>query len=116
MQELLNELLEKAKSNKKGLIMLKECAVRCQQFELAANLRELENNFPEPDEVKEAIKYANNIQTALAMAEIIPIDKQVCWLIGKIIEKHTKVGGKLSLKDVAEIVTKRDELFINVSI
>jgi hypothetical protein len=115
MQELLNDLLEKAKSNKKGLIMLKETAVRCQQFELAAELRQLENDFPEPQEVKDAIKYASNIQTALAMAEVRPIEKKLCWLIGKIIEKHTKVGGKLSLKDVAGIVTKRDELFINVT-
>ncbi len=115
MKELLNELLEKAKSNKKGLIMLKECAVRCQQFELAANLRELENNFPEPAEVKEATKYASDIQTALAMADIRPIDKKVCWLIGKVVEKHSKVKGKLSLKDIAEIVSKQEELFINVT-
>ena len=51
MQQLLTDLVEKAKSNKKGLIMLKNTAVRCQQFELASQLRELETSlFPETDE------------------------------------------------------------------
>ena len=115
MQELLNELLEKAKSNKKGLVMLKECAVRCQQFDLAAQLRQMEKDFPHSEEVKEAIKYSNDVKIAFSMVEL-KVDEETCWLIGKTIKKHIELGGQFSVKDAAELLSKRDELFINISI
>jgi hypothetical protein len=51
--ELFNQLIEKAKKDKRTLLALKTTAVKGQQFELAASLRELENEyFPDTEEEK----------------------------------------------------------------
>ena len=45
MQELLKQLIENAKKDKKKVLALKEMAVKCQQFELAAEFRQIEKDF-----------------------------------------------------------------------
>lgn len=53
MEQLLTALLEAAKKDRKGLVYLKETAVRCQQFELASELRQLETTlYPETEYIK----------------------------------------------------------------
>jgi hypothetical protein len=107
MEQLLNELLEKAKTDKKSLKMLKETAVRCQQFELASQLRELETTiFPETDEEKEA----KNINVALRMVDL-NVSNDVCWLINETLKTYSKMKGKFSAKDAAQLMAKRKELF-----
>ena len=114
MQQLLTDLVEKAKGNKKGLIMLKNTAVRCQQFELASQLRELETSlFPETDEEKEAKKLAKEINLVLRMVEL-NVSDDVCWLISQTLKTHSKMKGKFSIKEAAELVCKRKGLFDEV--
>lgn len=111
MQKLLNDLVEKAKCNKKGLIMLKNTAVRCQQFELASQLRELETSlFPETDEEKAAKKLAKEINLLFRMVEL-NVSEDVCWIIHEAIKCHSKKKGKFSVEDAAKLVIKRKELF-----
>lgn len=114
MQQLLTDLVEKAKGNKKGLIMLKNTAVRCQQFELASQLRELEISlFPETDEEKEAKKLAKEINLVLRMVEL-NVSEDVCWLISNTLKVHSKKKGKFSIKEASELIVKRKELFDEV--
>lgn len=111
MQQLLTDLVEKAKENKKGLIMLKNTAFRCQQFELASQLRKLETSlFPETDEEKKAKKLAKEINLVLRMVEL-NVSEDVCWLISQTLKTHSKMKGKFSIKEAAELVCKRKELF-----
>lgn len=111
MEQLLFHLIEKAKKNKKGLIMLKNAAVLCQEFKLASELRQLEKTFfPETEEEKGAKKHAQKIDHVLRMVEInLPYD--VCWLISKTLKTHSKMNGKFSIKEAAELLLKRKELF-----
>lgn len=111
MQKLLNDLVEKVKCNKKGLIMLKNTAVRCQQFELASQLRELETSlFPETDEEKAAKKLAKEINLLFRMVGL-NVSEDVCWIIHEAIKCHSKKKGKFSIEDAAKLVVKRKELF-----
>ena len=110
MQELLN-LVERAKKDKKKLIALKEMAVKCQDFEVAANFREMEKEFfPETDEIKSAKKQAKEIQLALQMVEL-NVSDDVCWLISNTLKVHSKKKGKFSIKEASELIVKRKELF-----
>lgn len=114
MENLLTDLVEKAKGNKKGLIMLKNTAVRCQQFELASQLRELETSlFPTTDEEKEAKKIAKEINLVLRMVEL-NVSEDTCWLIGQTLKIHSKMKGKFSIHDASKLIVKRKELFDEV--
>ena len=111
MEKLLTDLVEKAKGNKKDLIMLKNTAVRCQQFELASQLRELETSlYPETDEEKEAKKLAKEINLVFRMVEL-NVSEDVCWLISQALKVHTKTKGKFSTLDATKLIVKRKELF-----
>jgi hypothetical protein len=110
MQELLN-LVERAKKDKKKLIALKEMAVKCQDFEVAANFREMEKEFfPETGEIKSAKKQAKEIQLALQMVEL-NVSDDVCWLISNTLKAYSKKKGKFSIKEASELIVKRKELF-----
>ncbi len=45
MEKLLEQLLQDAQSNKEGLKFLKNAAVRCQSYELASKIRDIERKF-----------------------------------------------------------------------
>ncbi len=107
MEKLLMDLLKAAKKNKKGFALLKLVAVRCGQYELASQLREIElKTFKETDDEKEAAK----IKTVLAMVDIDVSDEQA-WVISKAISKHNETKDGFSIKDVSEIRAKQIELF-----
>lgn len=112
MQELLETMLEKAKTDKRALSHLKNASVRLQQYELAAKLREIETtNFPESEEQKHAKKIAKEVQGILAMCELREVKEDVCWLIWEAMEQYRKKRVKFSLREAASIVVKRKELF-----
>ena len=107
MEKLLNGLLEEAKKNKDILIHLKNLSVRAGQFELAAQLRDLENEFfPESKEAKEA----REIRNALSMVDL-GIPEDICWLISKTLKAHQKKKGKFSIEDAAHLMAERERLF-----
>lgn len=111
MEKLLIDLLEESKKSKEKLILLKHVAVKCQQFELAANLREIEKElFPDTEEMKIAKERATNLLTVLKLVELtVPL--KLCWVIDETIKKYNKKKGKFSLRDAALIISKRDEIF-----
>jgi hypothetical protein len=111
--ELLNQLLEKAKTDKRTLLAIKNAAVRGQQFELAANIRELEKScFPETEEEKEAKEMAEKLNLLFRMVELT-VSKDLCWLIGAVMEEHRKKKGKFSIEDAVRLKSKKRDLFID---
>lgn len=111
MQELLLQMLEAAKKDKKALKALKNSAVKCQQFELATNLREIERDlFPESEEVKQAKEKAKEIDLVLRMVDL-NVPEDVCWLISETLKVHSKLKGKFSVRNAAELIVKRRDYF-----
>lgn len=111
MEKLLKELLESAKKDKKGLRQLKNTAVRCQNFELASQLRALELKlFPETKEQKDAKKLAKDLNLVFRNVGLA-IDHEKIWVIQKALEVYNKKKMKMDLKDASQIVEKAKELF-----
>lgn len=111
MEDLLMKMLEKAKENHKGLKMLKDTAVRCQQYALAAKLRDIEiETFPETQEQKDAKALGKELSLLFRMVEL-NISDDVCWLIAKTFESHRKKKGKFSIDEAVTLRFKREELF-----
>lgn len=111
MEQLLEQMLEAAKKDKKHFLALKNLAVKCQQFELACKMREIEKElFPETEEEKEAKELAKEINLVLRMVEL-NVSDDVCWLISETIKVHSKMKGKFSIKEASELIVKRKTLF-----
>lgn len=107
MEKLLLELLESTTKNKKGLRMLKDTAVRCQNFELASKIREMENKFfPETKQEKEA----KRISCILRMVEL-NVDDKTCYVISEALKYYSEKNGSFSIKDASEIIATSKEIF-----
>lgn len=111
MEKGLNQLLVKAQKNKKLLISLKILAVEAKEYDLGAQLRDLEKKlFPETEEIKKAKEQATQVQLSLRMAGL-HIEVSECWLIAETIKAHLKMKGKFDLKTVSVIQSKQEKLF-----
>lgn len=111
MENLLMQLLEESKKSKAKLSALKNSAVKCQQFELAANLRGIENElFPETEEEKAAKQKAKDLKLVLQMVEL-NVSEPVCWLISETLKIYSKKKGKFSVKDAAVLIVKCKSIF-----
>lgn len=112
MEKLLLQMLEAAKKDKASFLALKQLTVKCQQFELAAAVRELEKElFPESEEVKQAKSKAAKLSTALAMVDLnVPDD--VCWLISEVFDVYSKMGGNFSIDEAVELRLKGERIFL----
>jgi hypothetical protein len=111
MTELFNQLLEKAKTDKRTLLAFKNAAVRSKQFELAANLRELETTlFPESEEAKKAKAEAKKINLLFRMVGV-DAPEHIGWLIAQALRLHSKKKGKFSVDDAERLKHQCKELF-----
>lgn len=110
-EKLLVELVNSAKKNKKGLIRLKNAAVTCMQYELAAQLRSLEVElFPETKDEKSAKEMAKRLNLLFRMVDLdIPLS--TCWKINETLRVYSKMKGKFGLKESSKIVEKTKEIF-----
>ena len=103
----LTNLLEGAKKSKKALRSLKLAALDAGQFELAANLRDLERElFPESEDET----YAKTINISLRMVGINP-DMKSCWIIGKTMHILSKRKGKFDIETASDIQADADKIF-----
>jgi hypothetical protein len=104
-------LLEKAKTNKKGLIALKTAAVTLQDFEMAAQLRALEKTFfPETPEQKEAKKEADVFSGCLRMAEL-SVEPRTAWAILQVAKCYIRKKNKFNLATASKIITQQQQIF-----
>ncbi len=111
LENQLKELINSAKKTKKGLISLKDTAVTLDCLELAAELREMQENlFPETTEQKDAKKAAEELRLLFGMVKLnIPPD--VCWKISESMKIYSKKKKKFALEDAAKIIAKHQTLF-----
>lgn len=111
MEDLFLKFIEEAKTDKSKLRHLKIAAVNSKQYELAANLRALENQlFPESEEVKTAKKRASKLNLVFRMVELnIPDD--VAWLIEITMKRYWKRRGNFDLRDAAELIDLKEKIF-----
>lgn len=111
MQELLMQMLEKAKTDKSAFRALKNTAVKCQLFELAGQLREMEKElFPETEEVKKAKERAEKVNLVFRMVEL-NVSDQACWLIDQTLEMFKKKKGKFSIEDAVDLKCQAQKIF-----
>lgn len=107
MEKLLLELLDKCKTDKKSLKVLKNLSVDLQLYDLGAELRRIEKElFPESKEEKQA----KEIQIAMQMVEV-NASVEIAFVLGKLFDKIHEKGKEFSLKDAAEILAEKQKLF-----
>lgn len=103
----IEELIQLAKTNRKGIRRLKEAAVTLQAYGLAQKIRQAETEtFPETEEEKTAEK----INILFRMVDIRSNPKS-CWILYEVIKSYLQVGGDFSTKEAVSIMSKADEIF-----
>jgi hypothetical protein len=108
----MNELIEKAKTDRKLLRKLKHIAVEAKLFELGCQLREIElANFPETKEVKSANEQADKMNLLFRMVGVNCDELKTCWILSEAILTHRKRKDKFDLMDAAKIKAKAVEYF-----
>jgi len=86
---------------------LKLAAIAANQFNLAAQLRDIEReSFPDTEDEL----YAKDINLVLRMVGINP-DPRQCWLIGKTMQAYLKSKGKFSIAQATKIQSESDKIF-----
>lgn len=111
MENLMQQLFEKAKTNKDILLGLKNLAVRSQDFELASNFRDMEKNlFPETEEVIKAKDDARRFDTVLRMVDI-KTTTDIAWLLLETSKVYAKKGGKFDLRDASKLKAEQERMF-----
>jgi len=109
--ENLTELLELAKKDQKILQALKNGAVKCQKFQLAADLRDIEKElFPENPASIEAKKLAKEVKEFLNTFDLGVNDSQA-WLLYEAFLLFIKKKGKVSEKNTADLIAKQESYF-----
>jgi hypothetical protein len=112
MEQLLKALLEEAKKSRKSLIVLKNQAVICNQYELASEIREMEKElFPETEEEKAAKEHAKQLKNVFMMFGL-NVPEAECWTISKALDVYKDKGKEISLKDAAIIKMKAEQIFL----
>jgi hypothetical protein len=107
----LNELLEKAKTDKRILKYLKEATVRAQSYEFASYLRDIElQNFPETPEEKEAKEISRAADLLLRMVEI-GTTPSLAYRISQAFKIFGKKKGKFDIKDASKIICDSERIF-----
>ena len=111
MELPFNELLEKAKKDRKAFKALKDLVVKCQMYEFAAELRSMEHElFPQTEEQKQAQALGRNFQTLLGMLDL-NAQEHSSWLILKAAELYKEKGSLASLNDTADLKAACKRLF-----
>jgi len=111
MEDLLLKMIEDAKTNRTKLIQLKVLAVKLNQYELASKLKDLENElFPMSKKDTELKKHAKDVAGALAMCEL-NTSEEVAFVIYSAVKVSNKKRGSFSLKDAAQILAKKSQLY-----
>lgn len=105
------ELLEKNQGNRSFLNGLKNLIVKSKQYELAADVRQIEiDNFPEADSKHPDKLLAHKVSKALGMVGL-NADERVCFKFIKVIEGIKEKDGEFSIMDSAKILADYDKFY-----
>jgi len=109
---LLQQFLENCKQSKTTLAQLKNLAVKVQDYEFAANVRELETTlFPQTLVDEAERKKASDIAKIFGMFNL-QVKPREAWLVNTILEKY-RLNGTVTSDDVFDIRTECDNLFVD---
>lgn len=110
-KHLLAPLLEEAKKDKRLLESLKKLAVDHRQYEVGANLRDLEKEiFPPRIEELEAKADAIILSAAFRLVDL-NISNDNCWLIAAVVRRLDEKKDNFSLSDAIEIMKFKKQYF-----
>lgn len=111
MKQDLELFFQTALKDKKALDHLKNAAILSRNYELAAEIREIELiNFPKTEDQKSANKEAEDIRMVFRMADLnVPLAES--WLINQVVKAYIKHNCELTIKDTSELVAKMHQLF-----
>lgn len=110
--KMFSQLIEAAKKNRKGFLMLKTAVATCQQFELAAHLRDIEKQvFPETEETKQAKALAGELELALRMVQL-KIAPDICWLIYQTFKEFDNRKEKFAIDDATKLMFEWQNIFL----
>ena len=111
MEKAIIRMFKDAEKSHAKLKALKIAAVRCQDFEVAAGLRDLENkNFPDSDEAAKAKRDGTRLSSLFRLVEL-NISAEVSWLLNETIRKFRRRGDNFDMKDAAHLLAKKAEFF-----
>jgi len=106
-----DKLIELAKKERYMLNILKEVALRFDDFDLASELHEIEVElYPESKKTTKEYKDAKAFTTILKIAEL-KADIKIGYLTLECAKVFIKKGGESALKDVAKIVDRAKKIF-----
>jgi hypothetical protein len=109
--QLIENMIENAKTDKSLLKKLKDITVAAQQFELAAEIRQMEKDcFPDTPEVAAAKERAKKINLLFRMVEI-NADDAVCYKLDETLKLYNKKKGKFNTDDAVEIMYRTKRIF-----
>lgn len=112
MKELLEQLIEDAKKDRAKFTALKSAIVKCQQFELAGKLREIEKEiFPQDEETKKAHETSKQVNLVFRMVEI-KTSNDIAWLLYETMKLYAVKKGEFDIRDASELMAKKKKLFI----
>lgn len=112
LTETMKDLIEKAKTNKPGLIALKNALVKLEAFDDAATLREIENElFPETEESVKAKEEVRQLNVLFRMMGFSDMPIETCWLLAQSIRIFYKKGGNFTPVDGIRLQKRLKELF-----
>lgn len=110
-KDQIAELVQVLQTNRKVLKSLKTACVDTQEYNLAANLREMEVvKFPIPKEYAEEVEEAKALEVGFRAMGFDANIKGV-WMIRQMFKAYDEGGGDADLKDVRAITTKANEIF-----
>ena len=111
MEQIIKELVELAKKDRKTLSSLKKIAVNAQKFELAVELRNIElEKYPKANTKGEEYKQALLFKKACALVDLTVHTKTAYKLLAlaKLFnEKH----GDLDIMSTGKIISESEEIF-----
>lgn len=111
MENLANNLITAAKKDRRVLNGIKKTLVSCNEYDLAADIRELEKEtFPETEDVKQAKDLAKQLNLVFRMVDL-NIEEEFCYLISETLKVQSEKKGDFSIEDAAKLKSKAIEIF-----
>lgn len=112
MEKLLLKMLEEAKKDRTQLRQLKIMSVKMKQFELAANIRDIEVQIC-PEEKQYRIERENAAKLNLVFRMVdLNVPESACWLINATLKKYWKRRGNFDIRDSVDLIAKKNEIFL----
>ncbi len=109
--EEIYPMVDKMLSKKDSITDFKNLAVKHNQYDLAAALRDLERkHFPKRKQNSKEHIIARNIEVCLRMTDL-KVDLKAAFIIHEVVRCYAKMKGKFDMKMASDINTLADECF-----